>query len=32
MPARSRVPANEKNPQPVPGAGFKILAMLSMYR
>jgi hypothetical protein len=32
MPARSRMPANEKTRGQFPGAGFEILAMLSMYR
>jgi hypothetical protein len=32
LPARSRGPANEKARSRFPGAGFKILAMLSMYR
>jgi hypothetical protein len=32
IPARSRVPANEKTRSQFPGAGFNILAMLSIYR
>jgi hypothetical protein len=32
LPARSRAPANEKTRRRFPGAGFKILAMFSMYR
>jgi hypothetical protein len=32
LPARSRAPANENARSQFPGAGFKILAMLSMYR
>jgi hypothetical protein len=32
LPTRSRAPANEKARSQFPGAGFKVLAMLSMYR